>query len=69
MITRRQFFTVVAGGLALAGSTGGYAFAVEPRFRLVVTEWDLATAKWTHRRPLQNRRRLPISMPASPGCR
>lgn len=53
MITRRQFFTVIAGGVALAGSTGGYAFAVEPRFRLVVTEWDLATAKWTHARPLR----------------
>ena len=53
MITRRQFFTVVAGGVALAGSTGGYAFAVEPRFRLIVTEWDLATSKWTHERPLR----------------
>jgi len=53
MITRRQFLTVLAGGVALAGSTGGYAFGVEPRFRLVVTEWDLATPKWTHRRPLR----------------
>lgn len=53
MITRRQFLTVLGSGAALAASTGGYAFALEPRFRLIVTEWDLATAKWTHERPLR----------------
>src|SRR5689334_1554940 len=53
MITRRQFVVglgaSVAGGLGL----GGYAFAVEPRFRLVVTEWELPTARWTYGRPLR----------------
>ncbi len=53
MITRRQFMTALAGGLTLGGGLGGYAFAVEPRFRLAVTEWTLATRKWTHARPLR----------------
>jgi predicted MPP superfamily phosphohydrolase len=37
----------------LATGVGSYAFAYEPRFRLVVTEWDLATPKWTHPDPLR----------------
>ena len=41
------------GGVALAGGAGSYAFAVEPRFRLVVTEWDLATPRWIYERPLK----------------
>ena len=45
MITRRQFLSVLAGGAALGLGTGGYAFAVEPGFRLVVTQWTLRTAK------------------------
>jgi len=53
MITRRQFLTGVAGGVALGAGLGGYAFAVEPRFRLVVTEYELATPRWTHARPLR----------------
>src|SRR5688572_31549956 len=53
MITRRQFMTGLAAGVALGSSLSGYAFAVEPRFRLVVTEWDLPTAKWGHRKPLR----------------
>jgi predicted MPP superfamily phosphohydrolase len=53
MITRRQFLIALGGGAALAASTGGYAFAVEPRFRLIVTEWDLATPKWPHTHPLR----------------
>src|SRR5690349_17810719 len=53
MITRRQF--VLGLGAAAAGSVGlgGYAFAVEPGFRLIVTEWDLPTPRWTYDRPLR----------------
>jgi predicted MPP superfamily phosphohydrolase len=53
MITRRQFVIGLLGGVALSGGLGSYAFAVEPRFRLVVTEWDLPTARWTYERPLR----------------
>lgn len=53
MITRRQFMTVLAGGAALGLGSGGYAFAVEPRFRLVMTEWDLPTARWGYPEPLR----------------
>jgi predicted MPP superfamily phosphohydrolase len=53
MITRRQFIIGLGGGIALSGGLGSYAFAVEPRFRLVVTEYDLATPKWTHETPLR----------------
>jgi len=53
MITRRQFLGGLTGGMALASGFGGYAFGFEPRFRLVVTEWDLATPKWRHARPLR----------------
>ncbi len=35
------------------GGLGGYAFGVEPRFRLVVTEWDIETPRWTYDRPLR----------------
>jgi hypothetical protein len=45
MITRRQFMTGLVAGVALGSGFSGYAFAVEPRFRLVVTEWDLPTRK------------------------
>ncbi len=53
MITRRQF--VVGLGAAAAGTfgLGGYAVAVEPGFRLVVTEWDLQTQRWPHEQPLR----------------
>lgn len=53
MITRRQF--IVGGATAGAASLGlgSYAFAVEPRFRLIVTEWDLPTARWPHEKPLR----------------
>lgn len=53
MITRRRFLTGVGAGVALSGGLGGYAFAVEPRFRLVVTEYKLATPRWRHARPLR----------------
>jgi predicted MPP superfamily phosphohydrolase len=53
MITRRQFVIGLLGGIALGGGVGGYAFAYEPRFRLVVTEWELATPRWIYERPLR----------------
>jgi predicted MPP superfamily phosphohydrolase len=53
MFTRRQFLAGLAGGAALTTGFGGYAFGVEPRFRLVVTEWDLPTPKWRYERPLK----------------
>ncbi len=53
MITRRQFVTGLLGGATLVGGLGGYAFGFEPRFRLVVTEWDIETPRWTHERPLR----------------
>lgn len=53
MITRRQFLAALAAGAALTSGLGGYAVAIEPRFRLVVTEWDVPTPKWPHARPLR----------------
>jgi uncharacterized protein len=53
MITRRQFITGLLGGVALAGGVGSYAFGFEPRFRLVVAEWDIETPRWTYDRPLK----------------
>jgi uncharacterized protein len=53
MITRRRFIAGLAGGVALGSGFAGYAFAVEPRFRLVVTEWDLPTSRWRYARPLR----------------
>jgi predicted MPP superfamily phosphohydrolase len=53
MITRRQFLTGLGAGVALGGGLGSYAFAVEPRFRLVVTEYDLPTPRWAHDKPLR----------------
>jgi len=45
--------TGLCGGVAFSGGLGGYAFAVEPRFRLVVTEYELPTHRWRHARPLK----------------
>jgi predicted MPP superfamily phosphohydrolase len=53
VITRRQFITVLAGTAAVGLGTGTYAFAVEPGFRLVVTEWTLQTARWPYAQPLR----------------
>jgi predicted MPP superfamily phosphohydrolase len=53
MITRRHFLTSAAAAATLASGLGGYAVALEPRFRLVVKEWDLATPKWPHAEPLR----------------
>ncbi|MGH6922564.1 MAG: metallophosphoesterase [Propylenella sp.] len=53
MLTRRQFMTGLCGGATFSGGLGGYAFAVEPRFRLVVTKYDLPTARWRNPTPLK----------------
>ncbi len=53
MITRRHFITGLLSGIALTSGFGSYAFAFEPRFRLVVTEWDVETPRWTYERPLR----------------
>lgn len=45
-ITRRAF---LQGGITAAAGTfglGGYAFAVEPHFRLIVQRWDLPLPGW-----------------------
>ena len=46
MITRRGFFRLIAGGLVGGLSLGGYAFAIEPRFRLIVKRYELALPSW-----------------------
>ena len=53
MITRRQFIVGLGAAAAASFGLGGYALALEPRFRLVVTEWDLPTARWPHEQPLR----------------
>lgn len=53
MITRRQFVVALGGAATALLGLGGYAAAFEPRFRLVVTEWDLPTPRWPHARPLR----------------
>ena len=46
MITRRAFLTTLGLGTAGFFGLGGYAFAIEPRFRLVVTPYRLALPNW-----------------------
>jgi predicted MPP superfamily phosphohydrolase len=53
LITRRQFIVGLGAAGAATLGIGSYAFALEPRFRLVVTEWDLPTARWPHEKPLR----------------
>ncbi|WP_375410563.1 metallophosphoesterase [uncultured Methylobacterium sp.] len=45
--SRRQFLGGLGGALALSAATGAYAFAVEPRFRLVVTPYAPVLPNWT----------------------
>ncbi|MCP4314655.1 MAG: metallophosphoesterase [Hyphomicrobiales bacterium] len=45
MITRRMFLKSLAGGVLAAGAFGGYAFGVEPRFRLVETRYQVRTPR------------------------
>lgn len=54
MLSRRTFLkTVGLGALGVVGLTS-YAFAIEPRFRLVVTRYRLTPKDWpAHGRPLR----------------
>ena len=45
MITRRMFLKSLAGGVLAAGALGGYAFGMEPRFRLVETRYRINTPR------------------------
>jgi len=44
--SRRQVLAGLGAGVLTMGSTGGYAFVVEPRFRLVTTAYALAPPGW-----------------------
>jgi uncharacterized protein len=46
MLSRRQFMQRFLAGAAGLVSLGGYAFAVEPRYRLSVARWDMALPRW-----------------------
>lgn len=41
MINRRMFLKTLAGGALATGAFGGYAFGIEPRFRLVETRYRI----------------------------
>lgn len=45
MISRRSFLKAMAGGVVLAGALGGYAFGLEPRFRLVEKRYRVGTPR------------------------
>lgn len=45
MITRRQVLKSLVGGTLLAGALGGYAFAVEPLYRLTVSHYRIRTPR------------------------
>lgn len=46
MITRRMILKLLAGGVVGATALGGYAFALEPRFRLVTTTYRVKTPRF-----------------------
>ncbi len=52
-ISRRRFLTGAAGAIGGATFVAGYAGAVEPGLRLVVTEYDLAPPGWPRDFPLK----------------
>ncbi len=45
MLTRRQLLLSLMGGVTLPALLGGYAFAIEPRFRLAVTRYRVKTPR------------------------
>ncbi|MEM9104128.1 MAG: metallophosphoesterase [Pseudomonadota bacterium] len=58
MTTRRMFLKTLAGGALAAGALGGYAFGIEPHYRLVETRYRvksprLDTLALTNGRPLR----------------
>lgn len=53
-MNRRDFLKILLAGAAGAVGLGGYAFAIEPAFRLTVKEHRVASAGWpAGRRPLR----------------
>lgn len=46
MATRRQFLLAAGGSLVAGAGLGGYAFAIEPVFRLAVTRYDVTPSQW-----------------------
>jgi uncharacterized protein len=51
MISRRTFLRGAAGTLAGTGAFAGYSIGIEPRYRLVVTEWPLELPAWPESAP------------------
>jgi predicted MPP superfamily phosphohydrolase len=47
MLSRRSFIASLATGTLASIIAGSYAFAIEPRFRLVVTRYALTPPNWT----------------------
>lgn len=45
-LTRRRFLQGAGGALALGAGGTAYAVGIEPRFRLVVSEWTIPHAHW-----------------------
>ena len=45
--SRRQFLTGLGASAAVTGSTGVYAFGIEPLYRLVVTRYAPVLPRWT----------------------
>lgn len=52
MITRRGVLRLAAGGALGGAALGGYAFGVEPGWRLRVQRWRPAAPLWPQSRPL-----------------
>ena len=50
-LTRRRFLQGAAGLLALGTTGTAYAFGIEPRFRLVVSEWTVPHRHWPTEMP------------------
>src|SRR3954469_18315718 len=46
MLTRRTLLRTFAYGSMASIAAGSYAFAIEPRFRLVVTRYAMTTPGW-----------------------
>lgn len=51
VVTRRNFVAGLLASAAAGSSLTGYAFAIEPRFRLVVARHTVRTAAWPKRFP------------------
>lgn len=51
MLTRRQFLQMSAGVVALGASGAAYAVEIEPKFRLVHTNWHIPHPHWPSGRP------------------